>query len=314
MNTAPWSRLSPRQLLLASVVAAVLTIALKLAAWWVTGSVGLLSDAMESFVNLAAAVFALVMVTIAQRPADAEHPYGHTKAEYFSSGFEGTLILVAALAIGWTAAARLLAPQPLEAPGLGLGLSIASAALNGGLAVVMRRAAHAHAEAGLAGSEAVEADARHLMTDVYTTAGVVLGVGAVYLTGWLWLDPLIALAVAANIVREGLHLIRRASDGLMDHALAPALQADIERVLASFTTREPPGVLRFDHVTTRRAGQRRFVDLHLHLPAAWSLGRAAALRDGVERALMDAVPGLRATIQLLPNDVEAVAADLEVRD
>ncbi len=311
MKSAPWPRLSPRQLLLASVGAAVVTIALKTLAWYVTGSVGLLSDALESFVNLAAAIFALAMVTIAQRPADEDHPYGHTKAEYFSSGFEGTLILVAALGIGWAATQRLMSPQPLEAPGLGLGLSVASALINGGLALAMRRAAQSHLEAGMAGAEAVEADARHLMTDVYTTAGVVVGVGAVYLSGWLWLDPLIALLVAANILREGVHLIRRASAGLMDHALPPTLQADIEAVLAEFTAAEQPGVLRFDHVTTRRAGQRRFVDMHLHLPATWSLGRAAALRESVERALMDAVPGLRATIELLPSDVEAVAAELE---
>lgn len=311
MNTPLWQRLSPRQLLLASIVAAVVTIALKTAAWHVTGSVGLLSDALESFVNLAAAIFALAMVTIAQRPADDDHPYGHTKAEYFSSGFEGILILGAALAIAWTAVGRLLAPQPLEAPGLGLALSIASAALNGGLALLMQRAARAHHTAGVAGAEAVEADARHLMTDVYTTAGVVVGVGAVYFTGWLWLDPLIALAVAANIVREGLHLMRRASDGLMDSALDPQLQGEIERVLAGFDDPEGGPPLRFDHIATRRAGQRRFVDLHLHLPASWSLGRAAALRGSVEQALMQAVPGLRATIQLLPSDVETLVVTEE---
>lgn len=305
MNLSLWQRMSPHRLLQASIVAALFTIALKMAAWHVTGSVGLLSDALESFVNLAAATFALAMVTIARRPPDDGHPYGHTKAEYFSSGFEGILILGAALAIAWAAIGRLLAPQPLAAPGLGLGLSVASALVNGGLAVLMRRAARAHLAAGVAGAEAVEADARHLMTDVYTTAGVVLGVGAVFLTGWLWLDPLIALAVAANIVREGLHLIRRASDGLMDHALDPQLQAEIERVLADFTGKvQQPGVLRFDHVATRRAGQRRFVDLHMHLPASWPLGRAAALRAEVEQALMQAVPGLRATIELLPYGVE----------
>lgn len=300
-----WQRISPRQLLVASIVAAVVTIALKTLAWYVTGSVGLLSDALESFVNLAAAIFALAMVTIAQRPADDDHPYGHTKAEYFSSGFEGVLILGAALAIGWTAVERLLAPQPLEAAGLGLALSVASTVVNGGLAVLMQRAARAHHAAGVAGAEAVEADARHLMTDVYTTVGVVVGVAAVYFTGWLWLDPLIALAVAANIVREGLHLMRRASDGLMDHALDPQLQQEIERVLAQFTDPQRPGLLRFDHINTRRSGQRRFVDLHMHMPAAWSLRRAAALRTSVEQALMSAVPGLRATIQLLPSDVEA---------
>ena len=187
--------LSPRQLLLASIGMALLTIVLKTLAWYVTGSVGLLSDAMESFVNLAGAVFALTMVTIAQRPADEDHPYGHTKAEYFASGFEGLLIFGAALAIGWAAVDRWLSPQPLEAPGLGLGLSLASALLNGLLAALMLRASRTHQAQGVAGAEAVEADARHLFTDVFTTAGVLLGVGAVYLSGWLWLDPLVAMLV-----------------------------------------------------------------------------------------------------------------------
>lgn len=312
MNAPLWQRVSPQRLLQASIAAALCTIVLKMAAWHVTGSVGLLSDGLESFVNLAAAVFALAMVTIARRPPDDDHPFGHTKAEYFSSGFEGILILGAALAIAWAAIGRLLSPQPLEAPGLGLGLSVASALVNGGLALLMRRAARVQQEAGVAGAEAVEADARHLMTDVYTTAGVVVGVGLVFATGWLVLDPLIALAVAANIVREGLHLIRRASDGLMDHALDPQVQTEIDRVLERFTARSSPlDKLRFDHVATRRAGHRHFVDLHMHLPASWSLGRAAALRGEVEQALMRAVPGLRASIQLLPYGVEAHFFDEE---
>lgn len=303
--------MTPRRLLIASVLVACLTIGLKTLAWQVTGSIGLLSDALESFVNLAGAVFALAMVTIAHRPADDDHPYGHTKAEYFSSGFEGVLIFGAALAIAWTAVDRLLSPQPLEAPGLGLGLSLVSAALNGLLAVLMLGAARAHRAKGVAGAEAVEADARHLMTDVYTTAGVVLGVGLVYLTGWFWLDPVVALLVAANIVREALHLIKRASDGLMDHAIDAEELARIHEVLAGFVDPQRPGLLRFDHVSTRRAGQRRFVDLHMHMPPNWTLRRAAALRTSVEQALMSAVPGLRATIQLLPGDVEAHFHDRE---
>lgn len=303
--------LTPRRLLLASVVAALLTIALKTLAWYVTGSVGLLSDAMESLVNLASALFALAMVTIAQRPADDDHPYGHTKAEYFSSGFEGVLIFGAALAIGWAAVGRLLSPQPLESPGLGLGLSVLSAAINGGLALVMLRASRHHHDQGVAGSEAVQADARHLMTDVYTTGGVLVGVGLVYVTGWLWLDPVVALLVAANIVREGVHLMKRASDGLMDHALDPELQSRIDQVLAQFADPAQPQTLRFDHVSTRRAGQRRFVDLHLHLPPNWTLRQAAALRGKVERALMAEVPGLQARIELLPGDVEAVFHEMD---
>ena len=278
-----------------SVAVALATIALKTAAWWVTGSVGLLSDAMESLVNLAGATFALAMVTVAALPADEAHPYGHHKAEYFSSGFEGLLIIVAALAIGWAAVQRLLQPQPLEAIGLGLALSVLSSVLNGALAWAMLRKARE------VRSAALEGDARHLYTDVWTSAGVLVAVVAVTFTGWLWLDPLIALLMAANILRTGVALIRQSADGLMDRALEPALRAEIESVLDGF--RHP--TIRFDHVTTRRAGQRRFVDLHMHMPAGWTLGRAAALRTSVEQALMSAVPGLRATIQLLPMDVEA---------
>ncbi|HMM84434.1 cation diffusion facilitator family transporter [Azohydromonas sp.] len=284
-----------------SVAVALATIALKTGAWWLTGSVGLLSDALESLVNLAGASFALLMVTLAATPPDDEHPYGHHKAEYFSSGFEGVLILVAALAIIWAAVQRLLAPQPLEQLGWGTALSLAATALNGSLAWAMLRKAHEHR------SIALEGDARHLMTDVWTSIGVVAGVLVAGATGWLWLDPLLAIAVALNIAREGVSLIRRSADGLMDRALEPEVLAQIDQVLAGFAHR----TIRFDHVVTRRAGQRRFVDLHMHMPAQWSLGRAAALRNSVELALMSAVPGLRATIQLLPSDVEAHAGDAE---
>jgi cation diffusion facilitator family transporter len=287
--------LTPRRLLMASVVVAVLTIALKTLAWWVTGSVGLLSDAMESFVNLASAIFALVMVTVAAQPPDAEHPYGHHKAEYFSSGFEGVLIIGAAAGIIWAASGRIFDPQPLTQLDWGLGLSLVSSALNGLLAWVMHRAAITHR------SIALEADARHLVTDVWTSAGVVVGLGLAWATGWLWLDAVVAIGVALNILREGVSLIRRSSHGLMDEALEPQALAEIHKVLAGFEHH----TIRFDHVTTRQAGQRRFVDMHMHMPAAWSLGRAAALRTSVEQALMSAVPGLRATIQLLPSDVEA---------
>jgi cation diffusion facilitator family transporter len=287
--------LTPRRLLMASVVVAVLTIALKTMAWWVTGSVGLLSDAMESFVNLASAIFALVMVTVAAQPPDAEHPYGHHKAEYFSSGFEGVLIIGAAAGIIWAASGRIFAPQPLTQLDWGLGLSLVSSALNGLLAWVMHRAAVQHR------SIALEADARHLVTDVWTSAGVVVGLGLAWATGWLWLDAVVAIGVALNILREGVSLIRRSSQGLMDEALEPQVLAQIQEVLQGFA--HP--TIRFDHVTTRQAGQRRFVDLHMHMPAGWTLGRAAALRTSVEQALMSAVPGLRATIQLLPSDVEA---------
>ena len=278
-----------------SIAVAVCTIVLKASAWWVSGSVSLLSDALESLVNLAGAMFALLMVTIAARPPDDDHPYGHHKAEYFSSGFEGVLIFVAALAIVWAAAQRLLEPQPLEAVGWGLVLSVVSSAMNGVLAWSMLKKARA------AHSMALEADARHLFTDVWTSAGVVVGLLAVLATGWLWLDPVIAIAVALNILREGAALVWRSVNGLLDEALDPESMAAIEATLEGFRHH----AIRFDHVVTRRAGQRRFVDMHMHMPAAWTLGRAAAVRTSVEQALMSAVPGLRASIQLLPMDVEA---------
>jgi len=284
----------------ASVVVAILTITLKTLAWWITDSVGLLSDAMESLVNLASAVFGLVMVTVAAQPADAEHPYGHHKAEYFSSGFEGILIIVAAVGIIWAASHRIFDPQPIEQVGLGLALSVISSVLNGVLAWVMFGAAKAHR------SIALEADAKHLVTDVWTSVGVVIGIGLVSLTGWLWLDAVVAIAVALNILKEGVHLIWRSSQGLMDEALEPETIAKINETLAGFAyQRDEVSIIRFDHINTRQAGQRLFVDLHMHMPASWTLGRAAALRTSVEQALMSAVPGLRASIQLLPSDVEA---------
>ena len=292
--------MTPKRLLWTSVVVALITIGLKTLAWWLTDSVGLLSDAMESLVNLASAIFGLMMVTVAEMPPDEDHPYGHHKAEYFSSGFEGLLIIVAALGIVWAAGHRLLDPQPLEQVGWGLALSVASSALNGVLAWVMFRAARQHR------SLALEADARHLVTDVWTSAGVIVGIALVHATGWLWLDALVAIAVALNILKEGAHLVWQSSQGLMDEAVEADVQQDIQKVLARFVYDiDGREVIRFDHVVTRKGGQRRFVDMHMHMPSNWSLGHAAALRSQVERALIDAVPGLRATIQLLPSDVEA---------
>jgi len=300
-------KLSPTTLLWTSVVVAIITIIMKTLAWYITDSVGLLSDAMESFVNLASAIFALIMVTVAQQPADEEHPYGHHKAEYFSSGFEGVLIMGAAAAIIWASMHRLFDPQPVVELGWGLTLSVASSALNGLLAWVMFKVAKQQR------SIALEADAKHLVTDVWTSGGVVIGLLLVLYTGWLWLDAVVAMGVAVNILKEGFDLIWRSSQGLMDEAVEPQIQADIHQVLQGFEhMRGEVQIIRFDHITTRQAGQRRFVDMHMHMPASWSLGRAAALRTSVEQALMSAVPGLRASIQLLPNDVEAHFDD--VRD
>jgi len=278
-----------------SVAVAIVTIALKTGAWWWTGSVSLAADALESGVNLAGALFALAMLTLARQPPDEGHPYGHDKAEFFSGGFEGLLIIAAALGIAWGSVQRLLAPQPVEGIGLGLLLTVVSSILNGGLAWAMLRKARA------LNSMALEADARHLITDVWTSAGVVVGLIGVYFTGWLWLDAAVALVVAVNILREGVHLVAEASSGLLDAALDAPTLAAIDDVLKRYAAQS----IRFDHLVTRSAGQRRFIDLHMHAPADWSLGRAAAMRGEVEAALLAAVPGLRATIQLLPTDVEA---------
>lgn len=297
---------TPQMLLRVSVAVALVTILLKGLAGYVTNSMGLISDAMESFVNLASAMFALAMVTVAARPADEDHPYGHHKAEYFSSGFEGILIVGAAAAILWVSVQRLLSPQPLEQLGWGLALSVLSSAFNAGLAYALFRAAHAHR------SIALEADARHLMTDVWTSAAVVIGIVAVHFSGWLWLDPLLAIGVALNIVREGVKLVWRSSQGLMDEALEPETIATLRTTLDEFAARLPEGArLRFDDMVTRRAGQRRFADLHMHVPGDWTLQHAAAMRDELEQALMDAVPGLRVTIQLLPLGMEARATRME---
>ena len=210
------------------------------------------------------------------------------------------LIIGAAIAIIWVAVLRLLSPQPLEQLGWGLGLSVVSSGSTARLAFVMFKAARVHR------SIALEADARHLVTDVWTSAGVVVGIVAVTSTGWLWLDPVLAIGVALNIVREGVTLVWRSSQGLMDEALEPECWPCTRR--SNVSRRRAEGAqLRFDDIVTRRAGQRRFADLHMHVPGAWSLERAAGLRDGLEQALMDALPGLRVTIQLLPLGMEARA-------
>ncbi len=292
----------PKTLLMISIITAVVTIALKMGAWYVTGSVSFLSDGMESFVNLAGAVFALTMVTVAERPADAEHPHGHHKAEYFSSGFEGVLIFGAALAILWAAVPRLWSPQPLEELGWGMGLSMLSTLLNGLVAWLLLKAAKLH------NSIALEADGKHLRTDVYTSVGVIGGIGLVWATGWSILDPIIAIAVALNILREGWGLIHKSSMGLMDSALATEDNEKIQTILQRFEQVDAAGkpLVRFDHVFTRAAAQRSFVTMHLHLPPTWTLWQAAELRNQVEKALMAEFPAMHSTIELMPRNIEPV--------
>ena len=292
--------MTPHSLLRISVLVALATIVLKMLAWYVTQSVGLLSDGLESFVNLAGALFALWMVTIAQRPADDDHPYGHTKAEYFSAGFEGLLVVAASIAIVWASVDRWLHPQPLQRLDWGLGLSLLSTALNGGLAWLMLRGARIHR------SMALEGDARHLITDVYTSIGVVAGLVLAHLTGWAWLDVAVGLLVGLNIAWHGSVLVWRAAQGLMDTAMPAEQLAVVERVLAELVQQAQARtgqVIVFDNIASRGAGERSFVDLHLHVPGAWSLWRAARWRDRAEAALMAAVPGLLARIELLPEGI-----------
>jgi cation diffusion facilitator family transporter len=273
-----------------SIVAAIVTISLKTVAWWITGSVGLLSDAMESVVNLVAAVVALWMLTLAARPPDEEHAYGYSKAEYFASAFEGALIFVAALAIGWTAVDRLLDPQPLERVGAGVVVSLVASAVNFAVAQVLFRAGRRHQ------SIALEADARHLMTDVWTSAGVIVGILAVGVTGWYRLDPIIALAVAANIVISGFQLMRRSALGLLDRALPEADRKSIAAVLARY---EDKG-LEFHALRTRQAAGRSFITLHVLVPGDWSVRRGHMLVEEIEADLRTAVPRASVLAHLEP--------------
>jgi cation diffusion facilitator family transporter len=263
-----------------SIAAALLTIGLKAGAWWITGSVGLLSDAAESLVNLAGAVMALAMLAIAARPADEDHAYGHGKAEYFSSGLEAALILLAAGGIAGAAVARLWEPRPLENVRDGLAIAVLASAVNLVVALVLLRAGRRHH------SITLEANAHHLLTDVWTSAGVVVGVLAVAGTGWLWLDPAVALLVAANIVRIGLRIARQTVLGLMDSALDPEQQQAIQRVLE----RHRGERVQFHALRTRQAGARRFISLHVLVPGEWTVQRGHDLLEEIEGELRAAVP------------------------
>jgi cation diffusion facilitator family transporter len=264
-----------------SIAAAVITIGLKLGAYYLTGSVGLFSDAAESVVNLVAAVAALWALTLAVRPPDEEHAFGHNKAEYFSSGLESALIIIAAVWIGVTAWERLMDPQPLHNVGLGLSVTLVATAINGGVALVLLRAGRRLR------SITLRADAQHLFTDVWTSLGVVLGVVMVYLTGWLVLDPIIGLIVAANIVWTGVRLLRDTAQGLLDRALPPEDKELISGVLSRYESRG----IRFHALRTRAAGQRRFVSMHVLVPGRWTVKRGHDLSEKIEQELADALQG-----------------------
>ena len=263
-----------------SIAAAILTIALKAIAYLLTGSVGLLSDAMESFVNLVGALMALAMLTIAARPADEDHAYGHSKAEYFSSGVEGTLILLAAVSIAATAIPRLIHPRPLEQVGLGLGVSVAASLVNLFVARILLRAGNQHH------SITLEANAHHLMTDVWTSVGVLVGVGAVALTGWVRLDPVVACLVAANIVWSGVGIVRKSVSGLMDTALPIEDQKRIQKILEPYVQ----SGIQYHALRTRQSGTRQFVSFHVLVPGLWTVQRGHQLLENIETDIRRTLP------------------------
>jgi cation diffusion facilitator family transporter len=275
-----------------SVGAALTTILLKGIAWRLTDSVGLLSDAIESFVNLAGALMALGMLSLAARPADDSYVHGHGKAEYFSSAFEGFLIVVAAVWIVTEAVGRLLSPRPIEAVGLGLVVAALATVVNfatGRILIKVGRESR---------SIALEADGRHLLTDVWTSIGVIAGLGLVWITGWLWLDPIIALLVAANIVWTGWQLMRRSAAGLMDVSLPPSELEPIEAVLDTYRQRG----LEFHALRTRQAGTRAFMTLHVLVPGAWTVQQGHDWSELIEADLRRALPGLHVTTHLEPKE------------
>lgn len=283
-----------------SIAAAVVTIALKSGAYLLTGSVGLLSDAIESGVNLVAALMALAMLTVAARPEDDNHTYGHSKAEYFASVVEGILILVAAGSIIWTAAGRLFQPKELEQVGVGLAVSVGASLINLAVAQILLRAGKKN------NSITLEADSHHLMTDVWTSVGVVAAIGVVGLTGWLILDPIIAIAVGLNIVWTAYHLIRRSVEGLMDGALPPEEQKQIEEVIAQYRQR---GV-EFHALRTRQSAARRFVSVHVLVPGAWTLHDAHHVAEDFEGDIRKILPETIIHTHLEPIDDEISMEDI----
>jgi len=285
-----------------SIAAALATILLKGWAWWITGSVGLLSDALESFVNLAGAMMALAMLSLAAMPADNSHAHGHGKAEYFSSAFEGFLILIAAVGIGYAAIERLLNPQPLEAVGIGLAVSIVASVINLATSRILMDVGRKYK------SITLEADAHHLLTDVWTSAGVIAGVGLAWLTGWLWLDPVLALLVAMNIVWTGWRLLQRSTAGLMDVSIPEEELKAVESVLNGYRRQG----LEFHALRTRQAGSRAFISLHVLVPGAWTVQQGHDWSERIEADLRQAVPYAHITTHLEPKEDPVSLADQEL--
>ena len=273
-----------------SLATSIVTIVLKFAAYYFTGSVGLLSDAVEAVVNIAAALVALWVLTYSGAAPDREHNFGHEKAQYFSSGIEGALIFVAAGAIMWTSVPRLLNPQPLEQVGVGLALSVAAAIANSACAWIMLRAAKTHR------SITLEADARHLLTDVWTTLGVFVGVVLVYFTGWLRLDPIVALAVAIQILWTGWNLMSRSFEGLMDRAVPDEDRAVIVGVLESLRTQGGD----YHRLRTRVAGAKSFIDVHVLVPGSMTVQDGHDLVERLENEITAKLPHCEVLTHLEP--------------
>jgi len=265
-----------------SIAAALGTMALKTVAYLLTGSVGLLSDAIESIVNLIGAVMALWMLTVAAREADDEHAYGHSKAEYFSSGVEGTLILLAALSIGVEAVRRFVRPHPIEDLGVGLAVSTAALVLNLVVSRVLLRAGRRF------DSITLVANSHHLLTDVWTSVGVIAALGAVFFTGWQQFDPVIALAVAANIVVTGVRILKQSISGLMDTALPAGERQIVRDVLERHTA----GGVQYHALRSRQSGARKFVSVHVLVPGDWSVHRGHQLLETIEQDVREALPGV----------------------
>jgi len=285
-----------------SIAAAVVTISLKSTAYVLTGSVGLLSDALESLVNLVAAIVALLALRMVSRPADDEFTFGYSKVEYFSSGFEGGMILLAAAGIVITAVPRLIHPQELEQVGIGLAVSVVASLINLGVALVLMRAAKLHS------SITLEADARHLMTDVWTTAGVLVGIALVWLTGFARLDPIIALLVAGNILFTGYRLLVRSGRGLLDVALAPEELASVRTIL---DVHRAEGV-GYHALRSRQAAARKFLVVHLLVPGNWSVSRGHQLAESVESEVQATIPGANIVTHIEPAEEPVSMEDVAI--
>ncbi|MDQ4121130.1 MAG: cation diffusion facilitator family transporter [Acidobacteriota bacterium] len=286
-----------------SILAASLTIALKLAAYYLTDSVGLLSDALESLINLAAAIIALLMLRAAAAPPDEEHAFGHDKAEYFASGIEGTLILIAAAGIGWTSVQRLFAPHPLDSVGIGLAVSAIASVINLFVGFILIRAGREHH------SITLEADGRHLMTDVWTSVGVIIGVFLVSITGWFVLDPVIALLVAVNITWTGIQLMRRSANGLMDAAVPLKEKKAIAEVLEKYVRNDG---IEYHALRTRESGARKFISLHVVVPGEWTVTRGHQLCEQIENDIRSTIKNAVVFTHLESLDDPASWADLEL--